>query len=122
MLAEDGVRIVKIFLHITPEEQLRRFRERLTNPYKRWKFTGEDIRNRARWGDYQKAAEKMFRLTSAKEAPWHAVFANRKWYARIKSLEIITRELSRGLDIEAPALDPALQRAAAEQLGIRLEG
>ncbi len=59
MLLEDGTRLVKIFMHITPDEQMRRFRNRLTNPLKRWKLSYEDFRNRGRWTDYAKAIEDM---------------------------------------------------------------
>jgi Polyphosphate kinase 2 (PPK2) len=54
MLVADGVRIVKCFLHITPAEQIRRFKDRLANPLKRWKLSYEDLRNRARWTDYER--------------------------------------------------------------------
>ena len=60
MLDDDGIRLVKIFLHITPEEQLARFRARFNDPLKRWKLSVEDLRNRARWADYEVAIEEMF--------------------------------------------------------------
>ena len=118
LLVDDGVRIVKLFLHITPEEQLKRFRERLTNPYKRWKITDEDLRNRARWDDYVVAAEDMFDRTSTTLAPWHAIPADSKWHARVRSLEIVTEALSEGVTIAPPPIDPAVEAAAAELLGI----
>jgi polyphosphate kinase 2 (PPK2 family) len=120
-LADNGVRLVKFFFHITPEEQLKRFRERLTNPYKRWKLTEEDIRNREKWDEYVKAAERMFQRTSTKAAPWQIIPANKKWYARVHCLEIATQELKKGVDIETPILDPEIQRMAAQQLGIELD-
>ena len=78
MLIADGVRLVKLFLHITPEEQMRRFRNRLTDPLKRWKLSYEDFRNRARWSDYEKAIEDMMEKTSTPHAPWHLIPANDK--------------------------------------------
>lgn len=120
LLTDDGVRVVKLFLHITKEEQLNRFRERLTNPYKRWKLTEEDLRNRARWPDYVKAAEAMFERTSTEAAPWHAIAANSKWHARLRTLEVVTEHLKRGLTIAPPPLDLAVAKAAAEVLGIHL--
>jgi len=120
MLTDDGVRIIKLFLHITPEEQLRRFAERMTNPYKRWKLTEEDIRNRDRWADYEKAYDEMFAKTSKPDAPWHAVPANQKWYVRIKTLELVTDALGRGLSLTPPPIDPKVQVAAAERLGLAL--
>lgn len=120
LLTDDGVRIVKLFLHISADEQLNRFRERLTNPYKRWKLTEEDLRNRARRPDYVKAIETMFDRTSTPDAPWHAVPANSKWFARIRTLEIVTEHLKRGLTIAPPPVDMALAAAAAEVLGIHI--
>ncbi|WP_247892295.1 polyphosphate kinase [Azospirillum sp. Sh1] len=118
LLTDDGVRIIKLFLHITPEEQLERFRERMKNPYKRWKLTEEDLRNRAKWDDYVKAAEAMFDRTSTPEAPWHAVEANSKWFARLKVLEIVTNALKEGVNIAPPPVNGNVARIAAEVLGI----
>nr|WP_156926971.1 polyphosphate kinase [Azospirillum halopraeferens] len=120
MLTDDGVRVVKLFLHITQEEQLNRFRERLTNPYKRWKLTEEDLRNRARWPEYVKAVEQMFDRTSVGTAPWFAVAANSKWYARVHVLELVTRALKEGIDITPPPLNPEVAAIAAEVLGVTL--
>jgi polyphosphate kinase 2 (PPK2 family) len=69
MLLADGTRLVKLFLHITPDEQLRRFRHRLTDPLKRWKLSYEDFRNRGRWQEYETAIEDMIEKTSTKGAP-----------------------------------------------------
>lgn len=120
MLTDDGARIIKLFMHITPDEQLNRFRERLTNPYKRWKLTEEDLRNRARWDDYTKAIEQMFDETSTPNARWHAVAGNSKWTARIRVLEIITAALREGVDISPPPIDPEMAEAAAEVLGVHV--
>ena len=72
-LVADGIRLVKAFLHITPEEQIRRFKDRLTNPRKRWKLSFEDFRNRARWTDYEAAIEEMMGETFTKPVPWYLV-------------------------------------------------
>ena len=64
MMVSDGIRIAKIFLHITPPEQVRRFKDRLANPLKRWKLSYEDFRNRSRWADYEGAIEDMMEKTS----------------------------------------------------------
>jgi polyphosphate kinase 2 (PPK2 family) len=69
MLVDDGVRLVKLFLHISDEEQLRRFRERITTPTKHWKINAEDIRNQAHRPDYLAALDDMFALTSTAAAP-----------------------------------------------------
>lgn len=112
MLTDDGVRVVKIFLNITPEEQRKRFIERLTNPYKQWKLTSDDIRNHRRWDDYVEAIEDMFERTSTASAPWTAIPANHKWFARIAALRTITDELAHGLDLTPPKIDPVVEKQA----------
>lgn len=119
-LIDDGVKIIKIFMHISPEEQLKRFEERLNNPVKSWKLTSEDIRNRAKWTDYHQAINDMFKYTSTEAAPWHIIPANHKWYARTDVLKIIEAQLSEGMDISPPPLDPAMIQEAYEALGIKI--
>lgn len=111
MLTEDGVRLVKLFLHITPEEQLRRFRERLSVPYKRWKLTEDDLRNRANWREYADAVDDMFARTHTRHAPWFAVPSEHKWYGRVEALERIVDTLGRGVDTAPPPADPKIARA-----------
>lgn len=89
LLIDDGVRIIKICLKISKEEQLKRFKERLLDPYKQWKITSEDIRNRSKWKAYQKAHEDMFRETSTEHCPWHIVDTDDKDKAREEVLKII---------------------------------
>lgn len=120
-LIDDGARIVKIFMHITPEEQLKRFEERLNNPVKRWKLTQEDIRNREKWSSYTESIEDMFRYTSTESAPWQIVAGNHKWFARIEVLKQIVNQLAEGIDITPPPLDPAVTKEAFEALGIKIE-
>jgi len=120
MLLEDSTRLVKIFLHITPEEQARRFRARLTDPLKRWKLSYEDFRNRSRWQDYEAAIEEMAERTSIERAPWHLVPANNKPFGRLAAFRIIVDCLSRGVDLEPQPLDPAVAEAAEQLLGVRL--
>jgi len=110
MLVDDGVRIVKIFLHISAEEQLERFAERLSNPYKRWKLTEDDIRNHRRRDHYVEAIEDMFDHTSTKTAPWVALYADTKWVARVNTLQAVTERLADGLDIEPPPIDPEVKK------------
>ncbi|MBV9287220.1 MAG: polyphosphate kinase [Hyphomicrobiales bacterium] len=120
MLTSDGVRLVKLFLHVTREEQLRRFRARLTNPLKRWKLSYEDFRNSARWSDYEQAIEDMMRKTSTHRAPWHLIPANDKAYGRIASLRIIADRLAKDVSLEPRPLDPKVVEAAERLLGIRV--
>ena len=113
MLLDDGTRLVKLFLHITPEEQMRRFRARLTDPLKRWKLSYEDFRNRGRWKDYEAAIEDMVEKTSTRRAPWHLIPANNKPFGRLAAFRIIADRLSKGVPLEPRPLDPAVAEAAA---------
>lgn len=116
LLGADGVRIIKIFLHIDPDEQAKRFTARLADPIKRWKLTHEDFRNRARWDDYHVAFEEMFERTSTRAAPWTAIGGNSKWTARTEILNVVAKGLAKGVDTTPPELDPSIARAAAEAL------
>ena len=82
-LTRNGVAIRKFFLHVSKGEQKRRFLERLDNPEKNWKFSANDIKERAFWDDYMAAYEDMIRHTSSPEAPWYVVPADNKWFTRI---------------------------------------
>jgi AMP-polyphosphate phosphotransferase len=117
MLTDDGVRLVKLFLHITPEEQIERFAERLNSPYKRWKLTEADLHAHLNWDAYVEAAEAMFARTSTKAAPWTVIAANQKWVARLRGLSVIAATLGRGIDLRPPAVDAKLRRAALRLLG-----
>jgi len=112
MLLADGARLVKIFLHITAEEQLRRFRNRLTNPLKRWKLSYEDFRNRGRWHEYETVIEEMVERTSLRHAPWHVIPANNKPFGRLAALRIIADRLSKGVALEPRPLAPGVAEAA----------
>ena len=79
-LAAAGTRIVKLYLHISKEEQAERFQARLDDPSKRWKFRTGDLEERARWDDYIAAFEEAISRTSTEAAPWYVVPADRKWY------------------------------------------
>ena len=93
-LAEAGTTIVKLWLHISPDEQAKRLRARLEDPNKRWKFNPEDIEERKRWPDYMKAAEEMLQRTSTSAAPWYAVPADHKWYRNWVVSRILTETLN----------------------------
>ena len=116
MLVDDGIRLVKLFLHMCEEEQLRRFRERVITPTKHWKMTAEDIRNRARRREYLAALDDMFALTSTAVAPWYVVPAEYKWYTRIAVATTAVKILAKGIAVEPPALDPEVIKAAKEIL------
>lgn len=121
-LADDGARIIKIFIHITPDEQLKRFEERLNNPVKRWKLTTEDIRNRSRWPDYEHAIDDMFNYTSTKTVPWHIIQGNHKWFSRIAVLKTVVNQLSKDVDVSPPDINPEVVEEAYQALGLKIGG
>ena len=82
-LANNGVVILKFFLHVSKKEQKRRFLERIENPEKNWKFSANDAAERDYWDDYMKAYEDMIRHTATKECPWYVVPADNKWFTRV---------------------------------------
>ena len=92
-LVDDGMVLVKFWIHISKKEQLDRFKKREKDPWKSWKLTEEDWRNRKKWGDYIKALEEMFKKTDTKEAPWTIIEGNWKWWARIKALKTVVNSI-----------------------------
>ncbi len=100
-LTEAGVIIVKFWLAITPEEQLRRFRERESTPYKQHKITPEDWRNREKWPQYELAVQDMVDRTSTRVAPWHVVASDDKLWMRVRVLETLGRTVERRLEGKA---------------------
>lgn len=96
-LADHGILLVKFWIHISKEEQLRRFQERQNTPYRAWKLGEEDWRNRDKWEQYETAVEDMLLKTSTATAPWTVVEGNDKYYARIKTLRTLVGVLSREL-------------------------
>ncbi|WP_421866348.1 polyphosphate:AMP phosphotransferase [Motiliproteus sp.] len=96
-LAEHDILVIKYWLHITPEEQLDRFDARAATPYKQWKLTEEDWRNREKWADYELAVNDMVERTSTSLAPWTLVEANDKRFARVKVLQTLRDRLQQKL-------------------------
>lgn len=97
LLSDDGAVIVKLYLHISKDEQLFRFKRRESDPYKHWKINDEDWRNRKKWDEHNKAAEDMFDKTSTDDAPWFVVAANYKWFARVKVVRALAEVLEAAL-------------------------
>jgi polyphosphate:AMP phosphotransferase len=97
-LTDHGILMLKFWLHIDKDEQLRRFKERELITYKQYKITDEDYRNRDRWDDYQLAVNEMVTRTSTQKAPWILVEGNDKKYARIKILKIFCEKLEQFLE------------------------
>ncbi len=98
-LASEQIPVLKFWLHIDKDEQLKRFKERESIPYKRFKITEEDYRNRSKWKDYEQAVNDMINLTSTKSAPWHVIPANNKYYARIQILKTVCTTLQKQLKL-----------------------
>jgi AMP-polyphosphate phosphotransferase len=96
-LAVEGVVLVKLWLHISADEQLRRFHEREADPLKRWKLTDDDWRNRERRADYVQAIEEMLRRTDHPAAPWHVIAAESKPLARLTVVQTVIEALEGGL-------------------------
>jgi PPK2 family polyphosphate:nucleotide phosphotransferase len=117
-LSNNGTVIRKFFLHVSKKEQKKRFLERLDNPDKNWKFSANDIKERAYWDDYMKAYEEMIRHTASKRAPWYVVPADNKWFTRIVVAAAIVETLD-ALDLHYPTVsddDRARLAQAREQL------
>jgi PPK2 family polyphosphate:nucleotide phosphotransferase len=104
MLAEEGTTIVKIFLHISKQEQKRRLEARLENPLKHWKFNPDDLADRARWDEFMVAYEQIISKTSTEFAPWYVVPADRKWYRNLCVARIMLDTLKK-LDLQLPSID-----------------
>jgi polyphosphate:AMP phosphotransferase len=96
-LTDFGIILVKCWLHITKDEQEKRFRERATLPHKCWKLTEDDWRNRAKWDDYELAVNDMVARTSTRRAPWHLIAANDKNYTRVEVLRLAADAIERAL-------------------------
>jgi AMP-polyphosphate phosphotransferase len=92
-LVDHGIVVVKYWLHISREEQLRRFQERRRLSFKQWKLTDDDWRNRRKWNEYHGAVNEMFARTSTRTAPWTLVEANDKYYARLKVMKVLSDRL-----------------------------
>jgi PPK2 family polyphosphate:nucleotide phosphotransferase len=105
-LTRNGIVVRKVFLHMSREEQRRRFLSRLEEPAKQWKFSMRDVEERKRWKDYMIAYEKASRATTTPEAPWYVVPADHKWFARLVVSAIVVDALE-GMDLAFPEVDPA---------------
>ncbi len=113
MLADEGTTIVKIYLHISKDEQRERLQARIDEPAKHWKFSFGDLEERKRWDDYQTAFEEMLRETSTPDAPWFVVPADRKWYRNLVISQILVDTLE-GLAGEPFPPNPELDGVVVE--------
>jgi PPK2 family polyphosphate:nucleotide phosphotransferase len=108
-LARNGTAVLKFFLHVSKEEQRTRFLDRLESKAKRWKFDPGDVRERARWDDYQRAYEEAIRATAAPHAPWYVVPADHKWFTRLVVSAAIVEALE-SMGLEFPKVGPKRER------------
>ena len=118
-LVDNGIRVLKLFLNLSREEQRRRFLARIERAEKNWKFSAADIAERAHWEDYQLAFSQMLTHTSTAWAPWYVIPADHKWFAHIAIGAALVGTLM-GIDPRYPTVDPQ-QRRALEQAGRQLE-
>ena len=100
---ENGIVTLKFFLHVSKEEQKKRFLERLENPAKNWKFSAADLKERGYWDEYQKCYEEAIAKTSTRNSPWYVVPADKKWFTRLVLSEVINRTLE-SLPLKYPKL------------------
>ncbi|MEP7364962.1 MAG: polyphosphate kinase 2 family protein [Acidobacteriota bacterium] len=105
-LVRNGTEIVKFFLHISKDEQKRRFLDRIENPEKNWKFSSADLKERRLWDQYQEAFEDAITATSTKEAPWHVIPADNKWMLRALVASILAAKIQ-SLKLRFPVLPQA---------------
>jgi PPK2 family polyphosphate:nucleotide phosphotransferase len=108
----QGTKILKFFLHVSREEQKKRFLERLDEPEKNWKFSASDVREREFWNDYMQAFEEAIRATASKHAPWFVVPADHKWFTRLLVAAAIV-EAVEDLGLTYPKVDPARKKELA---------
>ena len=112
-LTDNGFRIVKLFLNISREEQRARFLRRIDLPDHNWKFSDADVRERARWDDYQAAFSRALSHTSTKWAPWYVIPADRKWFARVGAAAVLVHTLMQ-IDPHFPAVTRRQRQALRE--------
>jgi polyphosphate kinase 2 (PPK2 family) len=113
LLADEGTTIIKIFLHISKDEQKSRLEARLNEPEKHWKFNPNDLKERLRWDDYQKAYEDAMEKCSTDYAPWYIIPADRKWFRNFAVCDIIVRTLQQ-LKMTFPPPAPGIEDLKVE--------
>ena len=112
-LSRNGIIVRKFYLHVSKGEQKKRFLERLENPEKNWKFSINDIKERAHWSDYMTAYEDMIRHTASKDAPWYVVPADNKWFTRVVVAAAVVETLGE-LGLKYPKVDKDMRAQLAD--------
>ncbi len=118
-LANNGTKIIKIFLNVSKEEQKQRFLDRINEDDKNWKFSSGDVTERGFWNDYMKAYEAAISKTSTEYAPWYVIPADQKWFSRVAAIQIIIDKLEE-MNLQYPEVS-AKEKSALEDLKIKLE-
>jgi PPK2 family polyphosphate:nucleotide phosphotransferase len=113
MLVDGGVTLVKVFLHISKDEQRKRLQSRLDDPNKRWKFSSADVKEREFWNQYQRAYEAALTRCNSKHAPWYIVPANNKWYRNLIVSRILRKTLEK-MNPQYPAAEEGLDKLVIE--------
>jgi polyphosphate kinase 2 (PPK2 family) len=123
MLTENGTRIVKLYLHISPQEQLERFKQRLDDPARHWKISETDYSERELWPDYIEAFEEAMEKTSTRHAPWYVIPSDHKWFRNLAISEIVADTME-NMDLKLPPTQVDIARirrkyhaAAAREAG-----
>jgi PPK2 family polyphosphate:nucleotide phosphotransferase len=111
-LVDNGIRVVKVFLNLSKEEQAKRFLQRIDDPTKNWKFSPSDILERRYWDDYHKAFEDMLNHTSTEWAPWYVVAADHKWFSRLATAAVLVSVLAE-IDPQYPQVAPEIRQEMA---------
>ena len=117
MLTDSGVRMVKILLNLSADEQRKRIIRRLETPEKRFKVTLEDFRNMSKRADYVEAFDDMLERTDTDNAPWHVISSDSKKRCRVDGVELVADLLGKGADLEPPAVDPEVAEMAKKMIG-----
>ena len=103
---QNNTHIIKFFLHISKEEQLERFKQRLDDPARNWKISDNDYKERELWDDYTEAFEDVFTKTSTKDAPWYIIPSNRKWFRNLAVSQIVAATMEDlGMKLPEPQVD-----------------
>jgi len=118
-LANNGTKIIKIFLNISQEEQKQRFLDRINEDDKNWKFSSADVTERGFWKDYMKAYEEAINKTSTESAPWYVIPADQKWFSRVAAIQIIIDKLEE-MNLQYPEVSEKEKRDL-EDSKIKLE-
>jgi PPK2 family polyphosphate:nucleotide phosphotransferase len=102
-LCENGIHVIKFFLHVSLDEQKKRFLDRIAEPDKNWKFSSRDVKEREHWNDYMQAYTDAIQATSTENSPWYIIPADKKWFTRLAVSEVIVNKLE-SMNLQYPKL------------------